>query len=238
MTPRYGWGAEQSPIIIKPNPLTIGSILDDISGAMLQTEFYKAPESDSRRLMVVLHGLGDSPAGFRWLPGALNLPWMNYLLVQAPDSYYGGFSWYDFAGDAGPGIQRSRDQLFAVLDHYRAAGFPTESTVLFGFSQGCLMTIDVGMRYPHHFAGLVGISGYVFEPEQLLKELSPLAKQQEMLFTHGTRDPMVPCAAVREQVKVLQGAGLQIEWREFVKEHTIEGEQELGLIRDFISKRF
>ena len=100
------------------------------------------------------------------------------------------------------------------------------------------MTVEVGMRYPHRFAGLVGISGYVFEPEQLLQELSPLAREQKMLFTHGTRDPMIPCAEVRAQVNALQRAGLQIEWREFAKEHTIESEQELALIRDFIAKRF
>ena len=204
---------------------------------MLQTEFYKATDPASRHLMVVLHGLGDSSAGYRWLPGALQLPSMNYLLVNAPDAYYGGFSWYDLAGEPGPGVRRSRDQLFELLDQLRAAGFPTEGTVLFGFSQGCLMTIEVGMRYPHRFAGLVGISGYVFEPEQLLQELSPLARDQKMLFTHGTRDPMIPCAGVLAQVNALQRAGLQIEWREFAKEHTIEGEQELSLIRDFIAKR-
>ena len=113
---------------------------------MLQTEFYKATDPASRHLMVVLHGLGDSSAGYRWLPGALQLPSMNYLLVNAPDAYYGGFSWYDLAGEPGPGVRRSRDQLFELLDQLRAAGFPTEGTVLFGFSQGCLMTIEVGMR--------------------------------------------------------------------------------------------
>jgi len=47
------------------------------------------------------------------------------------------------------------------------------------------MTIEMGARYPHLFAGLVGISGYVFEPERLVKELSPVAKQQRFLITHG-----------------------------------------------------
>src|ERR1700730_3707987 len=127
---------------------------------MLETEFVPAEEK-SRRLMVVLHGLGDSTAGFRWLPRSLNLPWLNYLLVNAPDDYYGGHSWYDFAGDASGGVRRSREMLQELLDAQRAKGFPTEVTVLFGFSQGSLMTVEMGARYPHLFAGLVGISGYV-----------------------------------------------------------------------------
>src|SRR5678810_743439 len=130
---------------------------------MLNSEFVPAHDPASRRLFVMLHGLGDSTAGYRWVPALLKLPWMNYLLVNAPDPYYGGFSWYDFAGNPGPGIQRSRKLLFELLDAQRAAGFPSEQTVLFGFSQGCLMTVDVGFRYPHLLAGLIGISGYVFE---------------------------------------------------------------------------
>ena len=58
--------------------------------------------------MVVLHGLGDSIEGYRWLPNALALPWMNFVLVNAPDPYFGGFSWYNIAGDPAPGVERSR----------------------------------------------------------------------------------------------------------------------------------
>jgi phospholipase/carboxylesterase len=154
--------------------------------------------------------------------------------VNAPDSYYGGFSWYDFAGEPGPGIIRSRKLIFDLLDAQRAAGFLTEQTTLFGFSQGCLMTVEVGFRYPHLFAGLVGVSGYVFEPEKLLKERSPVAARQRMMFTHGTQDPLIPFAEVRKQVQFLKAAGLSIEWREFVKAHTIAGEEELAVIRGFI----
>ena len=82
--------------------------------AMLETEFIPAAQKDSRRLMVVLHGLGDSSAGFRWLPEALGLPWMNYLLVNAPTPYYGGYAWYDFFGDMAKGLGRSRKLAFRI----------------------------------------------------------------------------------------------------------------------------
>lgn len=201
---------------------------------MLNAEFFGADEKDSRALTVVLHGLGDSAAGYYWLPEAVNLPWMNYLLVNAPDSYYGGYSWYDFTGDEAAGVERSRKLLFEVLQQTGSKGFPPDQTTLFGFSQGCLMTLDVGFRWPEKLAGLVGISGYIHRPERLLAELSPAAKSQRMLFTHGTQDPLIPCAKVREQVKELTAAGLNIAWREFAKGHTIAGEEELSVIRDFV----
>ncbi len=203
---------------------------------MLKTEFHAATEKASRKLLIALHGLGDSAAGYRWMPAAMRLPWLNYLLVNAPDGYYTGFSWYDFTGDEGKGIRRSRAALFELLDAQRTAGFAAEDTILFGFSQGCLMTVDVGFRYPHRLAGLIGVSGYIHEPETLVRELSPVACEQRMLFTHGTEDPLIPSADVRRQVESLQDAKLSIEWREFPKAHTIAGEMELMVIRNFIER--
>jgi phospholipase/carboxylesterase len=201
---------------------------------MLNSEFIPAQDQKSRRLLIMLHGLGDSVAGYRWLPALLKLPWMNYLLVNAPDSYFGGYSWYDFAGDPHPGIERSRKLLFELLDAKRQEGFPTEQTVLAGFSQGCLMTWETGLTYPHLFAGLVGISGYIQDEEKLLKQLSPLAKKQRLLVTHGYQDQIIPFAAVREQVQRMRLNGLQVEWHEFMKAHTIAGDEELDVIRKFV----
>jgi phospholipase/carboxylesterase len=200
---------------------------------MLHTELIPAAEKSSR-LMVMLHGLGDSIEGYRWWPEALRLPWLNHLLVNAPDEYYGGYSWFDYPDDLAPGVLRSRKLLFELLDDLRAKGFPTEQITLGGFSQGCLMTVDVGLRYPHRFAGLVGISGWIFEVDKLVKELSPVARQQRLLMTHGTSDPVIPIEKVRLQIPPLQTTGLDVTWREFSKVHTIQGETELAVIREFV----
>src|SRR5437773_11194212 len=96
------------------------------------------------------------------------------------------------------------------------------------------MTLDVGLRYPHLFAGLIGISGYTHEPDSAIVELSPVARQQRFLITHGTEDPLIPFNAVRMQVNLLKSAGLSVEWREFIKAHTIAGEEELEAIRQFV----
>jgi phospholipase/carboxylesterase len=203
---------------------------------MLHHELIPAAESRAGvppRLMVMLHGLGDSIEGYRWLPEAMDLPWLNYLLVNAPGDYYGGYSWFDL-NDMAPGIQRSRKLLFDLLDDLRAKNFPAEQITFGGFSQGCLMAVDAGLRYSHRFAGVVGISGWIFEVEKLLKELSPAAREQRILMTHGTADPLVPITKVRPQIPQLKAAGINVEWREFAKDHTIAGEQELSVLREFV----
>jgi phospholipase/carboxylesterase len=202
---------------------------------MLDAELIPATVGDSRQLLVALHGLGDSIEGYRWLPEVMGFPWLNCLLVNAPDLYFGGYSWYDFSGDADTGVRRSRALLFELLDHWRGRGYPSAGTVLFGFSQGSLMTVDVGLRYPHRMAGLIGISGYVHQPQELLGELGPEARSIPILMTHGTFDPLIPFEPARQQVRDLESAGLRIEWHEFAKDHTIAGEPELAVIRGFVA---
>ena len=201
---------------------------------MLSGEFIPAADKNSRRLFVMLHGLGDSPAGWRWLPAALDLPGMNYLLVNAPDEYYGGYSWFEYPGDIAPGIHRSRKLLFELLDDLRAKNFPAEQITLGGFSQGCLMAIETGLRYPHRLAGIVGISGWVFEDGNLIRDLTPVARSQRLIVTHGRFDPLLPFAEVREQIRRLQAAGLNVAWHEFPKEHTVHGAEEIAVLREFI----
>jgi len=138
-----------------------------------------------------------------------------------------------------PGVKRSREMLFELLDAKRQEGFPTEETVVLGFSQGCLMTMEVGARYPHKFAGLVGISGLRAGTGAAgERKMSPVAKEQRFLVTHGFQDPVVPFAATRDQIKLLKAAGLNIAWHEFNKAHNIAGEPEVKLIRDFIKDGF
>jgi phospholipase/carboxylesterase len=168
------------------------------------------------------------------MPETLNLPWLNYLLVNAPDRYNGGFSWFDYPDNIAPGILRSRKLLFELLDGLRARGHAAGDITLGGFSQGGLMTVDVGLRYPHRLAGLVDISGWVFEIDKLLADLSPVAREQRLLITHGPFDPLIPFDPVREQANKLKLAELKVDWQQFPKGHTIYGQEEVSAIREFV----
>ena len=200
----------------------------------LETIWIPSLDPASRSIMVVLHGLGDSVDGYLWLPSALSIPSLNYLLVNAPDPYYGGYSWYDLDGDAGVGVFRSRRLLTALLTKLDLAGYPNDQCWMFGFSQGCLMTLETGLRFSTRLAGLIGVSGYLYDPVNLAKELGPHAKSLRVLVTHGRQDPLIPISKVRTQMETLKTSGIRLEWEEFNKAHTIDGPQELELIRRFI----
>jgi len=191
----------------------------------------------SSRLVVVLHGLGDSLEGFQFLPDMLGLPELNYLLLNAPEDYYVGHAWFDLE-DPEPGILASRALLRGLFAELLQQGWPSRDLLLFGFSQGCLMCIDFGLRYEQPLAGIVGISGYAAFLDRLESEMHPAARRQSWLITHGDTDDLLPLTRTRAQVERLKSAGIPIEWHEFSKGHTLDPAAELPLIRAWIAARW
>ncbi len=191
----------------------------------------------SSRLAIVLHGLGDSLEGFRFLPDLFGLPRLNYLLLNAPEPYYIGYAWFDLE-DPAPGILAGRALLRGLFAELVEQGWPSRDLLLFGFSQGCLMSIDFGLRYEHPLAGIVGISGYAAFLDRLDAELHPQALRQAWLITHGDEDELLPIARTRGQIERLKAAGVPVEWHEFSKGHTLDPDLELPLIREWIAARW
>ena len=192
------------------------------------------PAKHSKKLLVVLHGRGDSLEGFRWLPEALGLD-INYLLVNAPDPYYTGYSWYGLPPDQKPGVDRSRlllDQLFSEL---AIQGIPSRDVALLGFSQGCLMALEWGARTSLQLAGFIGISGYCLNPHALIAEHTPASQETRWLITHGHQDSVLDFARTKQQMLALKDAGWPLEFHAFDKDHTIDDRNELPLVQTFIT---
>ncbi|MFK7927402.1 MAG: alpha/beta hydrolase [Myxococcota bacterium] len=194
-----------------------------------------SPPDATGKLVVVLHGRGDSSAGFHWMPRALGLKGVSYLLVNAPDLWVGGGrSWYDLPPDHMQGIQRSRKKLEALFSEVFAQGYTPESTALFGFSQGCLMTLEWGGRTELPLAGCCGVSGYVGDVEALHDEMSDAAIARPWLVTHGRQDPVVPFDRTESQMELLKMGGLPVDFRAYDKVHTID--PDLPDIRTFLGR--
>lgn len=188
------------------------------------------------KLLVVFHGLGDSLHGFSWLPQALSMPDLSYLMVNAPDDYYGGFSWFDFPTDPAPGILRSRTLIAGLLDEIAAQGVKPADLFLFGFSQGCLMAMDAALRAPVTLGGVVGVSGWVAFMEEYPRAFSEAGRNGHYLMTHGIQDPLIPFDSTAGQARRLQEMGLVLEFKAYAKEHAMLPE-EVEDIREWLSSR-
>ncbi len=120
------------------------------------------------------------------------------------------------------------------MDELAEQGWAPAHVGVLGFSQGCLMALDLAARYPQTLGAVVGISGYVGMLHEYPEKLSPVARTQKILVTHGTMDQMLPLTETHKQIQALKGMGMAIEWKVYEKEHTIDPYREVPDIRTFI----
>ena len=191
----------------------------------------------SGKLLVVLHGRGDSSQGFHWMPETMAFRKLNYLLVNAPDEYYGGKSWYALPPDEAPGVLRSRDLLDRLFEELLEQGYEPAEIGLLGFSQGCLMTLEWGARSALALGAYVGISGYCLDVAKLLAERSPFCTGESWLITHGRHDEMLDYETTRQQIVELERGGFALRFEAYDKGHTIDPQDELPALRSFLADR-
>lgn len=191
----------------------------------------------SRKLLVVLHGRGDSSQGFHWMPQAFAFRELNYLLVNAPDPYFGGRSWYGMPPDHASGVLRSRALLDNLFDELREQGYEAADIGVLGFSQGCLMTLEWGARSALALGAYLGISGYCLDVAAMLTERSPSCAIESWLITHGRHDEVLDYETTRQQMAELARGGFAVRFETYDKGHTIDPTHELPVLRSFVAER-
>jgi len=179
-------------------------------------------KKESNKLIIILHGRGDSSEGFRFFAQELGLDDVNYLLLDAPFEYYTGFSWYDLPPNQLPGIEYSSKILTEVLDTLFKEKYEPSQTILFGFSQGSLLTFEFGSRYKEVLAGYIAVSGYIYDAQKILLEMNPKVNVGNWLCTHGYEDDVLPYQESRAQVEVLLDGDFEIDFRAYHKTHTVD----------------
>jgi phospholipase/carboxylesterase len=198
-------------------------------------------------VLVGLHGLGTNAEDFMDLAQMMDLGECRIVLPDAPlhlPGYPpGAYAWYDFETHERSGIEKSRDHLFKVFDRFmddpnvrHLDGDPKTSPplIVFGFSQGGVMTLESGLNYPGKIAALISMSGYMPDPSKTLAD-PKLPKDTPILVIHGTYDDVVPVQGSREAVKELEQAGYKPELREFEYAHQIS-EESLETVAYFIRR--
>jgi phospholipase/carboxylesterase len=178
----------------------------------------KEPKSGTTRSVVIfLHGYGANGADLLGLADPLSdlMPDTLFLAPDAPESCAGapfGYQWFPIPWIDGSseeesmrGMQAAVDDLNAFLDAVMVdEDVLPEQVVLFGFSQGTMMSLHVAPRREDEVAGIVAFSGRLLAPELLADEV---VSKPPVLLVHGDADDVVPVQSLPEAAEALQGAG-------------------------------
>ncbi len=180
----------------------------------------KEPVSGSTRSVVVfLHGYGANGADLLGLADPLSehLPDTLFVAPDAPENCAGspmGYQWFPIPWIDGSseeesmrGMQAAVEDVNAFLDALMVdEDVLPEQVVLFGFSQGTMMSLHVAPRREDAIAGIVAFSGRLLEPDLLVDEV---VSKMPILLVHGDQDDVVPVQSLPEAAEALQTAGFQ-----------------------------
>ncbi|CDG81287.1 alpha/beta hydrolase [Janthinobacterium agaricidamnosum] len=186
--------------------------------------------------IIWMHGLGADGNDFVPLVKELDLsgcPAIRFIFPSAnviPVTVNGGYqmrAWYDIVAidlvrrEDEAGLRSSQRQVEALIAREKARGIPASRIILAGFSQGCAMTLQTGLRHPEQLAGLMCLSGYLPLADKTAAEIQPASLATPIFMAHGSADPVVGLNRGEQSRDALAALGYKVEWHEYRMQHSL-----------------
>ena len=190
-------------------------------GALNTLERAPRPNVPSAPIAIALHGLGHHKEGFSKLAARLPASW-RVISADAPLRYGRGYAWYRFRClEAEADLKRSTQAVIKLAERLKERYPSAPKPVLFGFSQGGVMSLSALNQAPLMWSAVASLSGY------WLNQASPHSAPQlspPLLITHGTQDRVVPLKRGERAASLLSEAGYSVAWQGFEGGHTVSRE--------------
>ena len=158
------------------------------------------PEKDIsiKHAVILLHGYGGDGKDI----SMLTLNWKRFLpntIFLCPNGHEkceinpAGYQWFDLTRDDPEYIleqsKKAEVKLKKFIEEVKNEYDLTSSQIcLSGFSQGCMMSINLGLTSIENYNCIIGFSGKIINPEDLTKRKTSSTK---MLLIHGDKDAVV-----------------------------------------------
>ena len=159
------------------------------------------PENNEeiKNAIILLHGYGGDGKDI----SMLTLNWKRFLkntVFLCPDAHEvcslnpSGYQWFDLNKDDPEYILQESKKAENVLNDYISEvrnfyNLNNSQICISGFSQGCMMSLNVGLTSDKEFNCIVGFSGKIINMRDLTDRIK---NKTEILMIHGENDPIVP----------------------------------------------
>ena len=158
------------------------------------------PEKDIpiKYAVILLHGYGGDGKDI----SMLTLNWKRFLpnaIFLCPNGHEkceinpGGYQWFDLTKDDPEYIleqsKKAETKLHEFIEEIKEKyNLENSQICLSGFSQGCMMSINLGLTSNENYNCVVGFSGKIINQDDLKKRKKSLTK---MFLIHGDKDAVV-----------------------------------------------
>ena len=184
----------------------------------LNTTIIKSEENPINNAIILLHGYGGDGKDI----SILSLNWKRFLpntIFLCPDAHEicainpNGFQWFDLTKEDPEYIlkesQKAESKILSFIDEVKNEYKLKNSQIcLSGFSQGSMMSINLGLTSKEDYNCVIGFSGKIINKKDLLKRKTSNTK---MLLIHGELDQVVPPDSLLEAKDFLIRNNIQVE---------------------------
>jgi len=206
-----------------------------------------------KKLIVMLHGYGDTAENFIYIANSLDQEkWSaQYLCLNAPDTipnYPMGNQWFNiypngiYISEAGPNeltiirkaVKKVVEKIkFTIKYHLNNLGLTMKDCLVMGFSQGGMMTFELGNSCQERLGALAILSGRIMEQTIINNES---LKKTPIFISHGNQDDILPVINFYQSKTYLQHNNCLFEAHELKDDtHTISSKA-MTLLQGFIKK--
>ena len=153
---------------------------------------------DVKNAIILLHGYGGDGKDI----SMLSVNWKRFLkntVFLCPDAHEicsinpSGFQWFDLNKDDPDYILQESKKAENILNNYimevnNYFNLDYSQICISGFSQGCMMSLNVGLTSEKEFGCIVGFSGKIIDKQDLS---SRIKNKTDILMIHGENDTIV-----------------------------------------------
>tara|TARA_Y100000590_G_scaffold161876_1_gene185559 strand:+ start:428 stop:1084 length:657 start_codon:yes stop_codon:yes gene_type:complete len=168
--------------------------------------------------VILLHGYGGTGKDI----SMLTLNWKRFLsntVFLCPDGHErcsinpNGYQWFDLSNDDPNYILEESKKSEKKINEFikevkKNYNLKNSQICLSGFSQGCMMSINLGLTTNENYNCVVGFSGKIIDKKDLLKRKTSSTK---MLLIHGDMDAVVPSNNLLEAKDFMIRNNIQVE---------------------------
>ena len=168
--------------------------------------------------IILLHGYGGSGKDI----SMITLNWKRFLpntVFLCPDGHErcsinpNGYQWFDLSNDDPNYILEESKKSEKKINEFikevkKNYNLKNSQICLSGFSQGCMMSINLGLTTNENYNCVVGFSGKIIDKKDLLKRKTSSTK---MLLMHGDMDAVVPPNNLLEAKDFMIRNNIQVE---------------------------
>ena len=202
-------------------------------------------KNEINNVIILFHGYGGNGEDI----SMLTLNWKRFLpntIFLCPDGHEAceinpnGFQWFDLSKNEPEYILEQSLKAEKIVNRYidevkDVYKLKKSQICLSGFSQGCMISINVGLTSNENFNCIVGFSGKIINKEDLSKRITSKTKT---FLLHGDMDAVVPPSNLLEAKDFLMRNKIEVETKMIRNcEHHIPVEASSSAL-NYIKKNF